>query len=309
MVRIQWTPEKIGALKGLAINGYTDPEVVDMLSRKFDIPMTLDAVKSAKRRYRLTNLLSSANDVKIYCRPRVDEDNYIISCDYHAPYYSVLWVNRLLLLAMKYEIKKHIIVGDLFDMDFAKFFAQMEGEEGSTLDKEIEFSDPLLQTLDYFDETILICGNHETRLGRMTNAKIQFRHIQQIFGQRVNAKSRRFIEYDKLEIGDRWLLVHPKSYSQISGNVAIRLAEKYHRHVLNAHGHFTALRFDRSGEYMAIDLGGMFDVQKISYLNLKTTTHPAWNNGFGMIYQGYFHHFHSGTNWDVLLGGKDEATT
>ena len=72
-------------------------------------------------------------------------------------------------------------------------------------------------------------------------------------------KKFKFTPDDRLFIGDKVMVTHPKSYSQISGSVAIRLAEKYHMDVINAHGHFAAMRFDRSGKFQAVDLGGLFD--------------------------------------------------
>jgi len=74
----------------------------------------------------------------------------------------------------------------------------------------------------------------------------------------------------------------------------VRLAEKTHRHVLNAHGHFMAMRYDRSAKFMCCDIGGMFDIKKIDYICKKTTTHPTWNNGFAVIMDGGIELIHSG---------------
>jgi hypothetical protein len=148
----------------------------------------------------------------------------------------------------------------------------------------------------------LLQGNHERRIGIQTFSMIQVKHLFGFIGGEIWAKKFRYSVYDKMHIGDKWLLVHPKSYSQISAAVALRLAEKYHRHVINAHGHFIALRYDRSGQYMGIDLGGLFDTSKIDYMNLSTTTHPFWNCGFGMILNGKFWHFHENTDFEYFFG-------
>jgi hypothetical protein len=213
-----------------------------------------------------------------------------------------LWANRFLAVAEHLKIKKHIIVGDLFDCDWAKAHPSTDGEERPGLDGEAAYSDPLIKALlEQFDENIHECGNHETRPAR-TIARIQFRHVAGYLGLGRAEKRYAFTEYDKIEIGNRWLLVHPDSYSQVSGSTAVRLAEKYHRNICNAHGHFIALRYDRSGKYMAADLGGMFDISKVAYINLHTTTHPFWNNGFGVLKDGYFHHFHAGTDFRYWIG-------
>jgi len=295
---MNWTDDKVTAVKELIISGETSWAISQILSERWNEEISKYTVDNIRSRFGMAHLLENATDVPFYREDTLPEDNYMISCDYHAPYYSEPWVNRMFAVAQKMGVKKHIIVGDLFDMDFAKWQQRNEGEAEPTIDQEQEWSSPLIKALDYFDKIYCIAGNHETRLGRITDAKIQFKHIVQYFTAPLGDKFK-FSEYDKLRIGDDWLVIHPKSYSQVSGSVAVRLTEKFHRHVLNAHGHFIALRFDRSGKYMGVDLGGMFNQEKIAYSSLKTTTHPFWNCGFGMIYGGYFHHFHAGTDWSI----------
>jgi len=117
-----------------------------------------------------------------------------------------------------------------------------------------------------------------------------------------------YSEYDKIAIEDKYLIMHPKSYSQISGAVGKRMAEKYHMHLLHAHGHFSMLAWDRSGKYLCVDLGGLFDTNKIEYTSIKTTTHPCWNNSFGMIRNGKFTLFHQETDWSYWLDGHEEVS-
>ena len=295
---MDWTDDKVAAIKELIINGETSWAISQILSERWNEEVSKYTVDNIRSRFGMAHLLENTNDVPLYHEDTLPEDNYMISCDYHAPYYSEVWINRMFAIAKKMGVKKHVVVGDLFDMDFAKQQKLNEGEKQSTLDKERELCAPLMKALNYFDEIYGIVGNHETKPGRITDARIQFRHIIQYLTEGLGTKFK-FSIYDKIKIGDKWLLVHPRSYSQVSGSVAVRLAEKFHRHVLNAHGHFIALRYDRSGQYMGVDLGGMFDTSKIAYINLKTTTHPFWNGGFGMIYDGYFHHFHAGTDWSI----------
>ena len=303
----EWNEKSINRLKELVSMGFSNPEMAEVLSKEFNSEVTAMAVGIARTRYALIkNLISVDNEIARYEEPWLPDDNYMISCDYHSPYHSEIYINRFLQVADKFKIRKNVIVGDLFDMDFAKWAlfkqAKDEGEQESTLDKEIARVEPVIQALDYFDKNILVMGNHEFRVDRMTGGTIQSRHLMKLFWGDNFARKITASPYDKMRIGDDWLVVHPHSYSQIGGSVAIRLAEKYHRHTLNAHGHFIALRYDRSGEYMGIDLGGMFDTQKVEYINKTTTTHPFWNNGFGMIYNGKFYHFHKNSDWDYWLG-------
>jgi hypothetical protein len=245
------------------------------------------------------HVIEDKNNVPIFKEDTIPDGDYMLSCDYHSPYYSEVWVNRILAMAAKLGIREHIVIGDLFDFDFMKHFYS---ERPSTIDKEIEETKPIFKALDYFDKNYLIQGNHERRIGIQSCGKLQARHLLRTFGPEIWDKKFRYSEYDRMFIGDKWMVVHPKSYSQISASVAVRLAEKFHRHVINAHGHFIAMRYDRSGEYMCIDLGGIFEPSKIEYCSLRSTTHPTWNQGFGAILDGHFYHFHTGTDWKYWLG-------
>jgi len=300
-----WPSEAVKMLVDLRQEGMTFIEISDELSVRLGVPISVPSVENKVYRLKLPPGIQKDPAIKVYEHKRLPDDNYMVSCDYHAPFHSERWVNRLLSVAAFCGIRKHIIVGDLFDCDWAKAHPSTDGEQRPGLDGEAEASDPLVQALlQSFDLTVLICGNHETRAARNI-AKVQFRHIAGYVGLGRATSGFMFSEYDKLEIGSKWLLVHPRSYSQISGAVAIRLAEKYHRHVLNAHGHFAALRYDRSGDYMGIDLGGMFDVKKVGYIGLHTTVHPNWNPGFAMLLDGHVHHFHAGTDfsrWERQYG-------
>ena len=295
----KWAPHK-GELLDLLSNGHSHQEIADILSKGSGYDLTFDAVSQAVRRYKFSSkFIKREDELGIYKELTIPDGDYIIGCDAHAPYYSAVMVNRMLAIADKFKIKKHIHAGDLLDLDFAKKFYD---DEQNTLDREVFGTDPLINALDYFEKIYLIRGNHEKRIGISTDNKVQARHLLGIFGKDVWTNKFRYTTFDKIMIGKDWMAVHPKSYSQIGGNVAVRLAEKYHRHVLNAHGHFIALRYDRSGKHMGIDLGGLFDVRKVKYITETTTTHPAWNSGFGAIVDGHFFHFHENTNWRYWLG-------
>lgn len=256
-------------------------------------------MKPFKNKDKLLDFFLSVDDEAMHYKAEtLPLDDYMISCDYHAPYHNQAWVNRLLSIADRFQIKRHIIVGDLFDMDFAK---KWYTDESSSLDDEIKETRPVIKALDYFNKNHLVQGNHETRIGRLTDAKIQARHLFTMFGGDIWLKKFEYSTYDKIYIGKDWMLVHPKSYSQVSPQVARRLAEKYHRHIINSHGHLLGLSYDRSGKFLTIDLGGMFHIEKVEYINKHTTTHPTWKNGFGMLRNGYFHHFTDATDWNFWL--------
>jgi len=295
-----WTKERRDSLLECKIYGLTTVECSELLSRKFGESVTVKSVENAWYKSHLAkHLLEIDKSLALYDRElRLDDGDYLVTCDFHAPHHSEVWINRALAFADEYNIKHHIIVGDLFDMGFAKWskFEMMkdEWESQERLDDELKVCRRVMESLDYFDKSYLVCGNHENRVDRLTDGRIQARHIIDLIGEGRYKDKFKVSVYDKLFVGEEFLAVHPSSYSQIGGSTAVRLAEKFHRNVLNAHGHFVALRYDRSGQYMAADIGGMFDTKKIDYICKKTTTHPTWNNGFAVIMDGDLGLVHGG---------------
>ena len=301
-VGFEWTPEIVRELERLKIQGLSDVEIALHFADKYQQPFTPKQIHSTRERYGLAaKYLELDKKITLYEAKTIPIDNYMISCDHHSPYFSEIWENRLLAIADRFGIRNHIITGDLFDMDFIKKYPDFDGVDKSTLDKEVFHTDPLIRALDYFDENYLITGNHERRVNLSTEAKIQASHLFGLFGKEIWDKKFRYSVYDKMFVGDNWMVVHPRSYSQISTSVAKRLAEKYKKNIINSHGHFVGMTYERSGTHLAIDLGGMFDVRKIDYINLRTTTHPFWKNGFGMLRDGKFWHFTDETDFNYWL--------
>jgi len=298
---LEWTDELLNKLRNYTLYGYNSREISGLFEDQ-GLVVSLSSIELAKHRHNvLKYCIERDKEITIFKEDTLPDDDYMISCDYHAPYFSELWVNRMLCIADKFGIKKHIIVGDLLDCDWAKYYYS---DTKSSLDREVKHTDPLFKALDYFDMNYLLHGNHENRINRSTDGSVQARHLFHEYGKDVWDEKFRYSTYDKLNIGTDWMVVHPGSYSQIGGSVATRLAAKFQRHVLNAHGHFVALRFGRSGKHMGIDLGGMFDKSKTEYINKKTTTHPFWNNGFCALKNNHIHLFNDSTDWDYWIDDK-----
>ena len=296
----QWTKPRRDALLDLKVAGFTSPECSALLTEMFQESITVPAVDNAWYKHSLSkHLLEIDKSLDLHTNEiRLPEGNYGIVCDLHSPHHDEVWINRYLTLCDRLGIDVEVIVGDLFDMGFAKWskFKMMmdSGEKEENLDDELVACRKIMVALDYFKESYLVCGNHENRVDRLTDGRIQARHIIDLIGEGKYKEKFTVSVYDKIYIGAKYLAVHPKSYSQIGGSTAVRLAEKFHLNVLNAHGHFVALRYDRSGKHMAADIGGMFDTKKIDYICKKTTTHPSWNNGFAMIVDGDLELVHDG---------------
>lgn len=297
----RWDEKAVKRLRELVLDGHTVNQMTDILSKEYNRKFSDKSIEKAKFDQRLTSkYLRLDSGIKTYKCLNLKMDDYMVSCDYHSPYISEAWINRFLFISNHFKIKKNIIIGDLFDFDFARARFFVGGER--SLDKEAMQTDPVIKALDYFDENILVTGNHERRIGTLTADLIQARHLFGFYGAEIWKKKFKYSIYDKLYIGKEWMLVHPKSYRINQTSVARALAEKYHRNVINTHGHFVGWAYDKSGQFECYDLGGMFDRKKIAYINLHTTTHPMWNNGFGMLKNGKFWHFTDASDWDYWLG-------
>lgn len=309
MTRINWKNNELlkAKLRDYILDGYTSPQISEILSKELHADVSVRMVENAVHRFRFSRnnlekfMIKREEKIRIYQELTLPDDNYMISCDEHAPYHSEAWINRKLAIAEKFKIKKNIQIGDTLDFDFLKKHPILDGEEETGIKKEELLSIPVIKALSYFDENFLLRGNHEWRVSRYTNGKIQAQHLYKIFGDKEWNKKFKYSTYDKMNIGKKWMVVHPQSYSQIATSVAKRLAEKFHRNIINSHGHLIGMAYDRSGKFLAVDLGGMFDKAKVGYINLQTTSHPSWKNGFGMLYNGHFYHFTPETDFNYWL--------
>jgi len=134
--------------------------------------------------------------------------------------------------------------------------------------------------IETFDRIFIMMGNHDVRILR----QLAFEETFRTFIDSISSSNKvQVSEYPKATINDSWFIAHPKSYSQISGNVAKRLAEKYHMNIIATHGHFSSRSYDRSGLFVCIDCGGLVDYEKTEYVNYAITTHPMWNNSFVLL--------------------------
>jgi len=301
--RFRWTEEALKKLVELIAEEASAPEI----AKAFNQPVS--CIENAIHRYGKTiprGTLEENPDIPVFKGDlTLPMDDYIITADYHSPYYSTLWHNRSLAIAERFGIKKLIVIGDLVDFGFASFF--YADHKPGIADESDENKRLIQSMLAQFDEIVVVKGNHEDRLGRQTNGIIQARYLFELWSGPAWKTRFLYSLYDKLTIGGEWLCVHPKSYSQKAGIASRALCSKYLKNVLNTHGHHVGWNYDPSGKFLAVDLGGMFDPEKIEYMNVKTTTHPVWNPGFGMLRNGYFHLFDQQTDWDFWLESERAA--
>lgn len=210
----------------------------------------------------------------------------LVASDWHIPFHSAKWVKRLLQIAKEENVKQLAIPGDFFDASGLSSFDAIDLE--SNIAGELQVASRMLtHLLQWFDSVYWAGGNHELRLPRSLRFQASLPDICSFITKdsRVRAVDRE--ELVVISGGIQYYLIHPRSYSVVPTNIARSLAEKYHTNVISAHGHSFGMSYSRSGEYLALDAGGLFDIQTTTYINRGgLTTHPSWINGFWLIKDG-----------------------
>ena len=207
-----------------------------------------------------------------------------LTADWHAPYFSALWLRRLLAVSKSLTVRDLAIVGDLTDLSWISHYLRKDGRGGLSNDFDIVLR-LLDQLLRAYDDVWWIYGNHEDRFPAALHgqdpmlaiAKFATRHS----GGRLHTSNAR-----TMLLGAAWRLEHPKTFSRDAARVAAKAAAIYHKNIACGHAHHFGFSYDVSGQYLGIDLGGMFDLNKQEYLfNTGITDLPAWVPGF-WVYSG-----------------------
>jgi hypothetical protein len=210
-----------------------------------------------------------------------------LTSDWHTPYFSTLWLQRLLAVCSKLKVRDLAIVGDFTDLSWISHYMRKE-QRGGGLNKDMTI---ILQTLSlllsFFDDVWWSYGNHEDRLPQALHGQDMLEAAATGMAKAQGKGRLHMTDMATMLLGDKWRLEHPKTFSRDGAKVAAAAAAIYHRNIACGHAHHFGFKYDVSGNYIGIDLGGMFDLEKQEYL-YKTgiTTLPAWNPGFWVYQRG-----------------------
>jgi hypothetical protein len=290
MATTAWQPADEQAYKTAYLDGATNDELIQISGGTLNQVLAYNNKEQTAERLPRRNKPSK---VKPEVAPSYNEalslkgDRLIIS-DVHAPFHSQLWFNRLMKVKDKTGIGKLTIVGDGLDMHS---FSGWGGDPAQPWSDESRLaSDFVWRVYTEFDEITWIKGNYCDRISRKTDWQMSAEDPINAILLKYAAKKKITFTYDpdKLKfssypyawLDDDWMLVHPRSYSRNPMTVARTLALKYQKHIIAAHGHMCGQCYALDGKHVAIDSGGLMDMNKVSYVNLSITTHPCWNNGF-----------------------------
>lgn len=263
---------------------------------------TLDPEHRAEDVQALTEIFSR----KLTAWLRLSGD-FMISSDWHVPHFSADMAEKYFAIAKRFGIQQQIIVGDFVNLDSLSDWDKVDHED--TWKREQAAASRLIEHFGKaFDLTYWIMGNHEVRWMR----KLAFQTDLPDFAAQLIDKAKVGTElicsnYAYAVINDEWRLTHPKSYSRNGGTVPFELTSKYEQSVIGAHGHHVGVRLGRNNKRVGIDIGGMFDVERIGYVMREDSNHPMWNGGFAMLRNNCCYLFTDNpllTDWDFWLPTK-----
>lgn len=214
----------------------------------------------------------------------IHSKNIIVCSDWHIPYNNHKWVNKLYKTAKENGIRDIAIIGDFWDCDYFSPFAKTEAEV--RFDEEIVFvREELKRLTKNFDNVYFTMGNHELRWQRWSGGHLNLKHLYSLT-RIIDGYEVTELDHMVLSVGkEKWRLSHPTDFSRIPLRKASTYASKYLMNIANAHGHYCANGWDISREFRLVDLGGLFDKDKIPYLS-RTSSYPLIDNGFLLFKDG-----------------------
>jgi len=235
--------------------------------------------------------------------------DWIISSDWHLPYYDHALADNLIKIAKKFKIKKHLIAGDFTDQAAFRHMLYAIPIIDDRLREDTEYTfgicaEIINKMLEWFDEIRLLTGNHDIYFFKVLQGKVKTEGFWRLVGVNKKDFNKKFFvsQYPFCSLNGKWHVTHPKTYSRIPTNVPRALSTKYRMSTISAHGHNFGLAPDISGQDICIDSGGMFDYKKIGYKWMTDTTHPQWVSGFVVVKNNKPYIFSDTiTDWDYWL--------
>ena len=235
--------------------------------------------------------------------------DWMIAADWHIPYHDAELVEKMIMVAEKFGIKKLVKPGDFMELDAFKIYLD---KTASWEYEKTKSRNVLKSLLSYFDEDVWLIGNHEVRMWKRLQGMGDEEDIFQMVLDAELIRKVKYSTYPYAVINESWLVVHPKSYSRVQARNAYFLASKYLPRLVERgkspngkygivafHGHLGGFGTDVSGRFEVADGMCMVDSDKVAYKKIKVDTSPEWRPGFFMLLDNYLYPFPKDSiNWD-----------
>lgn len=189
-----------------------------------------------------------------YTKAPVINENCLVMTDMHHPYQDDNFIDSLLDLSERLNIKAVYLGGDTWDMNHASAYTDNPPE--TLLDEWREWKKSKLKMDSIFTRKVIGMGNHEDRMARNKHVDtVQF--VTLLAGD----DSWEVSPYYYAKIHGVWV-GHPNS-AALESHTKIALAEDMSVSIGHTH-HFT-MRQTPNGKHIAIQQGGVMDTEKLKY--------------------------------------------
>lgn len=281
--------------------GMTYSELGEMLG------MTRGQVAGRIHRYKQSQLKTGVKSNPDLFKVHIGEPlhlhgDWMIVGDVHVPTCDYDFAQLPAAVAKKHKIKNLLVAGDLYNMDH--FSAYPKRIDHATWKQEKQAAMQLMsEWVRAFDRVVLLMGNHERRLEKMAEGAYD---DSDIFTELLGSGKVETSDFGWCTIKTKtglWRPTHPRNYSINQLTVADALASKYQMHIIGHHEHHLAIGWDRYKNFIVINNGGLFDVNKMSYVLLDDSKSAGMAKGFTMLKEGHPYLFGEEpfTNWEYWL--------
>lgn len=211
---------------------------------------------------------------------RISSDSVMITGDFHIPFQNNDIIDDMLKISKDNNIDTLICAGDYLDCFNFSTFIKKDYLESTFQDEMNEAASVMKKLLKTFDNIYFTEGNHERLWLKQLEGISGIKDLFKIFTSGFATEGDDYIitEYDHLILNDDWYICHPHSYSRVPLSISKKLASKFHMNIVCAHMHRLAISKDDSAKYYVIESGGLFDINKLSYLK-DSTSYPSQFNG------------------------------
>ena len=274
-----------------------------------------------------------------YDQPLTIEGDAIVLLNLHIPFHSAEFINKCLLVARAWGIRKAFLGGDVLDLHafngFAGHFEEAEKKvissdlesrlfalaekmpakyrmalidelagaepESGNVGAEIAESRSVLTALQMeFDEIVWIMGNHEQRVIRSLERVLPAVQLAELFGASdPKWKVSSYFWGLLVSGGEEYQIEHPNT---IRKGASKTLAAKYQKHIIMGHNHQFVIQHDVSGRFWAIEPGMCCDERKMDYASKRHSVSDAHIPGAVMVVNGKPYMLNDGmTDWDGMM--------
>lgn len=239
----------------------------------------------------------------------LEGDDYIVISDVEIPDHFALYLERALLMGMAHGIRRLIIAGDFIatDQDALNEWVTMMLSDDLSYEETIRLTkDILLRFAAWFDEIVIIEGNHDDRVARVTKGQVHLGMF--LTGDKVRYSRYHYLWVKNSE-GRYTYICHPRQYSAN----AIGLGQRLYNSklapdrtkpiaVILGHTHQAQSGASPDGYAEVHALGTLRDARLTKYKATSANTHHEWINGFMMIRRKFYYNLTQFSDWRFWLG-------